>query len=115
MASRSANATEKVLIGSLTIVLIVAAMDAESMPPDRNIPSGTSDMSRMRTASRKRSPYSAISDSSDCPFVAELRNSRSQYCSMRTCPSRQRSEYPAGRRRMPSNSVSSPDGAWFAR
>jgi hypothetical protein len=58
-ASRSAKATEKVLTGASTIRLIVAAIAEESMPPDRNIPSGTSAISRRRTDVRNSSDHSA--------------------------------------------------------
>ena len=59
-ASRSSNATENVLIGSLTIPLINAAIADESIPPDRNMPSGTSDIRRSRTDVRNSSRHSSM-------------------------------------------------------
>ncbi len=54
---------EKVLTGVELTSLISATTVLESMPPERNAPSGTSDISRTRTASRSisstRSPASA--------------------------------------------------------
>ena len=58
LASRSRKPTENVLIGSLTIVDIIAAIADESMPPDRNIPNGTSAISRSSTDWRNRSRHS---------------------------------------------------------
>jgi hypothetical protein len=59
--------------------LITAAMADESMPPDRNTPSGTSAIKCERTASRNNSVHCSIAPRSlraGWPFWAKL---RSQY------------------------------------
>jgi hypothetical protein len=78
LASRSANATENVLIWSSTSRLITAVIAAESMPPERNMPSGTSAMRRTRTASSNRSEYSATRSASGRVSVPSAANVRSQ-------------------------------------
>ena len=101
---------------SPTSWLIVAAIAAESMPPERNMPSGTSAISRRRTASRKRSPYSATTSASEALASSGLlSNERSQYCSIRIWPSFQRSVWPGSSRLTPANIVAAPEGAWLAR
>ena len=44
----------------VSFVLIMAAMAEESIPPERNMPSGTSAIRRRRTDSRKSSVHSAM-------------------------------------------------------
>jgi hypothetical protein len=106
---------EKVFTWSSTSWLITAVIAAESMPPERNMPNGTSAMRRTRTASRKRSSYPATRSFSGRVSVPSPANDRSQYWRSVTLPSRQVSEWPGGSRRTPAKSVSSPDGAWLAR
>jgi hypothetical protein len=116
-ASRSRKATEKVLIGSATIPLITAAMADESMPPERNIPSGTSAISRNRTDVRNNSAHSSMRSASrrpdSAPSSAKL---MSQYRSISICPSSRHSRvWPGGSRLTPSNSVSAEEVPWLAR
>src|SRR3990172_3034894 len=68
---------EQVLTGSFDSPAIIATTALESTPPDKNAPSGTSEMSRTRTASRNRSINSAFASASLIgPVVA---NGKSQY------------------------------------
>jgi hypothetical protein len=50
---------EQVRIFPAPISRIIATTALESMPPERNAPSGTSETRRLRTASRSRSRSSA--------------------------------------------------------
>src|SRR5438309_449017 len=56
---------ENVLTGEELSSAISATTELESMPPLRNAPSGTSAISRRRTASLKRLPNCSIASGSD--------------------------------------------------
>jgi hypothetical protein len=62
---------EKVLTGELLTSLIRATTVEESTPPERNAPSGTSDISRTRTASRRISRTRSPASSSEMSIFFE--------------------------------------------
>src|ERR1700733_5991690 len=92
-----------------------AGVAAESNPPERNIPSGTSLMRRRRTASVNRWRYSStIARSAGEPGGGASSASAkwmSQYWRMLMRPFSQVSVCPGGSRMIPANSVASPEGA----
>src|SRR5439155_26369301 len=65
LASGTLKATENVFVGSATIWLLTAAIADETMPPDRNIPRGTSDISRSLTDVRNNSRHSSMYSAAD--------------------------------------------------
>ena len=102
------------MIGSSTISAINIAIAVESMPPDRNTPSGTSAMRRIRIDSSRRAPNSSMRLASDAS-VTGGHGSSDQYCDTLIAPSLQRSTWPGSSLRTPSNKVCSPEGAWLER
>ena len=107
-ASRSRKPTENVLIGSSTIVDIIAAIALESIPPDRNMPNGTSAIRRISTDFRKRSRHSSTYSASlrgSC-FGSKLRSQNSRISSF---PSFHTIVWPGISRWIPRYKVSSPD------
>ena len=57
---------EQVFTGSLDNPAIMATTAEESTPPDRKAPSGTSEISRISTASRRRSRSSCSASAGSC-------------------------------------------------
>jgi hypothetical protein len=98
--------SEYVWMGFVTRRLISATFALESTPPDKNAPTGTSDMSRFFTAfsSRPRTPATA-SASVTAPAAGQARSpSGDQKRSIVTLPPlSQTRRCPAGRRLMPAN------------
>ena len=77
----SVNAIEQVLTGSADSPAIIATTALESTPPERNAPSGTSEIMRSRTDSRSRATSSSAASCSvsvrvereaDVPVLARL-------------------------------------------
>jgi hypothetical protein len=107
LASRSAKATEKVLIGSSTSPLITAVIAAESMPPERNMPSGTSAIRRIARPPRSapRTPRRASRIRADRRASPRRTGPSTRDGDPPVLPAQR---VPGGEARTPANSVSSP-------
>ncbi len=90
----------------------IDTIELESIPPLRKLPSGTSLMSCIRTASSRSVPYSFANA---VPSPACGANVRSQYGRTVTRPPAAMRSVPGSSCRMPSNSVLSPNTFWNVR
>ncbi len=79
----SSNPIEKVLTGSLVCKVMDATTELESIPPLKNAPSGTSEISRNRTDSSKSSRKRSHASASVNPGAASSTGTGS--CQYRPC------------------------------